>query len=87
MVISRSKIAEIIRRDAETSRPVWFDGPPSFTALAARDREELLGALRSARAAMIATLCLPATMRRSGKINPDDAKAISEFLAATVDLT
>lgn len=39
-------------RDAETSTPVWFEGPPSFTALAARDRRELIAEVEPLTAAL-----------------------------------
>ena len=85
--IARSEIAAIMARDKATSRAVWFDGPDSFSALAARDRARLLDAMRWARMVVIATMCLPASSRRSSEISLADARMIAEFLEATVDLT
>jgi len=45
-MIDRAELGAIIARDATTSREVWFNGPASFTALAARDRAKLLRVLR-----------------------------------------
>ena len=86
-VISRSEIAAIMARDKATSRAVWFDGPESFSALAARDRARLLDAMRLARAVLIKTMCLPASSRQIGKMKPSDARMIQNFMEETVDLT
>ena len=85
--ITRSEIVAIMARDKATSRRVWFDGPESFSAHAARDRARLLDAMRWARAAIVATMFLPVSSRQISKMKPSDARLIQDFMEATVDLT
>lgn len=86
-MVDRKTIAEIIRRDAETSRPVWFDGPASFTALAARDRAVLIEELRESRRFLIEALWVPAPPELPAQFNSDWRDKVVRFFERTTDLT